>query len=139
MNDGTSWRGLRLVLLGLELLVAVNAVTAGTSLAVRPDGSGLGMTVALLARSPFRDFLVPGLLLALAVGGSACAAAVALLARARRAPELALAAGAILAGWIVVQAVLIGVFGLQLVLLGIALAEVALAWRLRAVMSQARD
>lgn len=130
MSEGTSRRGLRLALIALELLVAVNALTAGVALAVRPDGSALGMPLALLAGTPFRSFRVPGLLLALAVGATAAAAAGALGRRARRAPELALAAATVLAGWITAQVALIGFFWLQPVLLGIAIVEGVLAHRL---------
>lgn len=130
MSERTSRRGLWLTLIALELFVAVNALTAGVALAVRPDGSALGLPLALLAGTPFRSFRVPGLLLALAVGATAAAAAGALGLRARRAPELALVGAVVLAGWITAQAALIGFFWLQPVLLGIAIVEGVLASRL---------
>lgn len=92
----------------LELLAGVSAVVGGIALAVAPSGRVLSMPVTLLEGSPFGSYLVPGLLLAIAVGGSLLAAAVAHLRRARFAPGLSFAAGAILVGWIAVQVAMLG-------------------------------
>lgn len=60
---------LRRLLLVLEAVLALNAAIAGLAFVIRPDGSLLGMTPALLTHGPFSSFLVPGLLLAGVLGG----------------------------------------------------------------------
>jgi hypothetical protein len=44
-------------------LLALNALVGGLLLVVAPSGGAMGMSVDLLAGSPFRDYLWPGLLL----------------------------------------------------------------------------
>ena len=99
------WHPAVRLLLGLLLsVVALNAVGGGYyALSGAP-----GVPVDWLQGSPFSSYVVPGVILLVVVGGSSAAAAVAVFARARRARPLALAAGAILLGWIVVQVAIIG-------------------------------
>lgn len=47
----------------LQLFVAFGALVAGAMLVSEPSGANLQMTPALLSRSPFTSFLVPGLIL----------------------------------------------------------------------------
>ena len=54
--------GVRLLAV-LLILLAVNALVGGALLIADPSGGLLGMPVSLLAGSPFRDYLLPGLVL----------------------------------------------------------------------------
>ena len=54
-----------------------------------------------LIGTPFRSYVVPGLILGFVVGGSALLAMGATIKRARVGPVLSLIAGAIMIGWIV--------------------------------------
>src|SRR5215213_7182291 len=56
-------------LVGVELGTGAMALLGGALLAVRPDGSLLHAEVSALANSPFRDYRLPGVLLAVLVGG----------------------------------------------------------------------
>jgi len=56
-------RKLPIILGVIQLFVALGALPAGYSMMVQPDGSDLGMTVDLLAGSPFSDFFIPGIFL----------------------------------------------------------------------------
>ncbi|MFF2019155.1 hypothetical protein [Paenibacillus sp. NPDC058177] len=47
----------------LQVFLGVGAVAGGGALVADPGGGLLGMPLTLLERSPFSDFLVPGLLL----------------------------------------------------------------------------
>jgi hypothetical protein len=90
---------------------------------------GLGMSRSDLRDSPFGTFVVPGLILSIVVGGSQIAAAVAVLKRHGRAAHLALAAGLVMLGWIIVESVMIpSGRGLQVFILAYAIAETRLAW-----------
>lgn len=92
----------------LELLVAASAIPAGVGLMIAPDGSAIGLPPSLIYDTPFPNFFVPGLLLALFVGGSSLVAAYLVWRAHRRSPIASLAAGGILFGWIVTQLGLIG-------------------------------
>jgi hypothetical protein len=85
-------------------LVAVDAFAAGTAI-----GGGIALATgaernrfpaAWLRGTPFRDYVIPGLLLAGVVGGSAAVATVATLRRPRLGGPASLAAGVIMMGWI---------------------------------------
>lgn len=52
-----------LVLALLLILLAVDAIVGGVLLIADPAGGLLGMPVSLLEGSPFRDYLLPGLIL----------------------------------------------------------------------------
>jgi hypothetical protein len=83
----------------LHGFVALTATGGGVALATGVDPFPL----AWLEGTPFGSYLVPGLILAIAVGGSATLASVLL---ARRHPDAWLAAalaGAALTGWIAIE------------------------------------
>jgi hypothetical protein len=101
------------------LLLAASAVPVGLLLAARPDGSLVGLPLALLAGSPFADFRTPGLLLALVVGGSTAAAGVLAVRGRPAAPWVAGLAGAIVLGWIAVQLALLGYVSLLQPVVGV--------------------
>jgi hypothetical protein len=61
-----------------------------------------------LEGSPFDDYFIPGLVLFVVVGGSFLAAAIAVFAKLRIARTAALAAGAIVLGWLAVETAIIG-------------------------------
>lgn len=56
------------VLLALLLFQGVSAIGGGFVLMISPDGSLIHMPVSILHGSPFRDFLLPGLILLLVLG-----------------------------------------------------------------------
>jgi hypothetical protein len=64
----------RVVLIVLDAVVGVTAVGGGVALAAGLEGQRY--PVAWLEGTPFGSYLVPGLILAVAVGGSAASAAV---------------------------------------------------------------
>ena len=49
--------------IGLLLLLSLGALAGGGALLAEPDGRALGVPVALLAGTPFRDYFIPGVLL----------------------------------------------------------------------------
>lgn len=96
--------GLRYALGALLAFSALNAFGGGAyGLA-----GAKGVPTAWLEGSPFRDYVIPSLILLAVVGGSLLLAAVAIFARWRRARLLAIGAGVVLLGWIVVQVAIIG-------------------------------
>jgi len=118
----------RIALVVLEAIVALNAFAGGY----------YGMSGApsvppeWLDGTPFEDYVVPGLILFVAVGGSMSAAALAgAFAGRRRASLAGLSAAVVLLGWIVVQVAMIGyVSFLQPLFFAIGVAIFVVAWRL---------
>ena len=69
----------RNVLLFLLGFLGLGALGGGGALSISPSGRLLGMPLALLAHSPFRSFLVPGLILFIVLGMAPCLLVVALV------------------------------------------------------------
>ena len=101
----------------LEAFTGLTGMVGGVLLTARPDGSLLQMpssTLSALARhSPFPYFFVPGLLLAVIVGGGMLTAAVLHFQRRRYANEVAVAAGGSLVIFEIVEYSAIGFMPLQ--------------------------
>jgi hypothetical protein len=113
----------------IHLVVAVNALAgAAYGLAGAP-----AIPRSWLGGSPFHDYVVPSLFLAIAVGGTQLVAAAALVrSPARRGAVASLVASGALAAWILAQVAIIGpVSWLQPALLLVAGASAVLAVRVR--------
>jgi hypothetical protein len=80
-----------------SVFVALTAVGGGITLAIGIDKFPAGWLVG----TPFASYLIPGLILAVVVGGSAAVAAVAVLRRADVGALTSMLAGAILLGWLI--------------------------------------
>lgn len=90
-----------------------------------------GVPVELLEGSPFRSYFVPSLILFVVVGGSFLFAAIVVFAKSPSARLSALAAGAIVLVWIVVQVSIIGyVSWLQPTTAAAGILILVLAWSL---------
>jgi hypothetical protein len=105
------------------------AVYGGIFLITDPTGWKLGLNSSILQYSPFKDFLLPGLILFFVIGlGSLLVSALAIL-RIRRYATWVIFMGFILAGWISIQILMIrdvellqilfALIGLVLIVLGI--------------------
>jgi len=117
------------IILGIiQLFVAIGAIPAGLSMICTPDGSGLGMSVELLQKAPFHDFLIPGLFLFIFNGIFNLASALLAFFRSRYTGMLGLCLGLILIAWICIQTYLIGLISfMQPMFFFIGLLEVVLA------------
>jgi hypothetical protein len=123
---------MKLFLFLLTAFVALTATVSGAFLIAYPDGSTFSMTTRLLLDSPFRDFLVPGLVLCFAVGGTNLIAGILNLRAHPTRYNWAMAGAVMLIGWVVVQMLLIATLHwLQFAYLGIALMILLLSWQLK--------
>ena len=121
-------------LLALLAFVALTSIAGGAvmvaSASLGTDRVGLPpeMTLPseLLQGSPFNTYLVPGLLLALVVGGLHVAGFMLLIRHHRRAPFAAALAGYSILIWIFVQMVFVPFSVLQAVYFAAGLAELGL-------------
>lgn len=69
------------LLIALQILLGAGAVFGGLGLVISPSGELLHMPLELLDKSPFSDYLIPGLLLTLMLGAAPLIVASALIRR----------------------------------------------------------
>jgi hypothetical protein len=110
-----------------EAVVAVSAAGG----AVYGLSGAPGVQAEWLDGSPFSSYVIPSLVLLVAVGGSAALALAALIARDLRAPALGIAAGGILVAWIAVEMIWIPFSPLQPAYLAAGAAMILLGRRIR--------
>jgi hypothetical protein len=99
-------RLVRIALVVLEALIALSAISGGLWLAAGKSG----LDVAWLAGTPFSDYTIPGLLLAIVVGGCALLAAATVFIHREWAVAVSGAAGLLMAGYEVVRVAMMGHF-----------------------------
>jgi hypothetical protein len=134
MNEapGKENKGLVSALGALQVFVGVGAVAGGLGLALDPRGANIGLPLELLESSPFSSYLVPGIVLLAVNGLGSLVGATASFTRHRCAGELAMALGAFLVAWIVVQVYWIRAFHwLHALYLGLGSLELILGLLLR--------
>ncbi|MCC3290860.1 hypothetical protein [Arthrobacter sp. zg-Y1110] len=117
-------------LMGLEFGTAGAALGGGILLALQPDGAFLHADPSVLRRTPFRDWRLPGLLLAVGCGGGYLTAGMLHLRCHRAARPLSIAAGLALIGLEAWEIAVIEFQPLEAVFVGIGAAVVVLALRL---------
>lgn len=112
--------------------VAITSVISGLIIIYYPDGSVMQMSTDLLKTSPFKNFLVPGIVLTVFVGGTNLVAAFFNMKRSVRRYDWALAGGVMICGWTIVQMILIDTFfWLQFVYLGLGIVIMLIAYQLK--------
>jgi hypothetical protein len=110
MGNYKIYKALKIASVALLFIVAVNALTAGYSLMVDPDGKGLGMNPDLLKASPFKDFFIPGLVLFAVNGGFSVYVGLLIIRNHVLFPQLVSLQGGILVCWILIQMGMIRLF-----------------------------
>ncbi len=97
-------------MIGIHLFVGTGAIAGGAAAVVNPINP-LGIPSEMLERSPFTDYLIPGLFLLIVLGFGSLITAFLL---ARKAPLHGLVSGAmsaVLVFWIVIQCFVLGEIG----------------------------
>jgi hypothetical protein len=134
MNEkGKKGKWLAFALGALQVFIGIGGVTGGFGLVTEPSGANLGFHVDLLSKSPFTDYLIPGIVLLVVIGVGSLAGGVLSFFRYRYAGLCAGALGAFLMIWIAVQVWWIGLtIWLQPLFFGLGVAELILGlmfWR----------
>jgi hypothetical protein len=116
-----------------EILLSIGALGGGLILIVAPRGEIMPLPLSALAGSPFETYLGPGLILFTVLGLGPLVAARLAWGQHPLAPFAALAVGASLLIWVVVEIAIIGYSNeppLQAfyLVLGVAITVVALGW-----------
>ena len=118
----------------LQLFIGLGAVAGGVGLI----SGGLKFPLEWLSRSPFSDYLIPGIVLLVVNGIGSLIGSIASFRRYRYAGEIAVALGLFLTLWIVIQVYWIGgihwlhilyfVLGVLELMLGLLLLRSLHAW-----------
>lgn len=116
-------------LVALEFIIGIAALVGGVLLATRPDGSLLQAKVSALSGSPFSDWRVPGILLAVLVGCGFLFAAQWQRRSLPHARELSIVAGLGLIAFEITELVWIGFQPLEILFGVVGAAVVALSVR----------
>lgn len=95
-------------LIQLLLVTGLLAVVGGLGLVLRADGRWLRLPLELLEETPFTSYLIPGLVLAVVVGGTQLAAGMAAWKLRPGHLRMAAMAAAVLGIWIAAQALILG-------------------------------
>ncbi|MDP4283690.1 MAG: hypothetical protein Q8891_04665 [Bacteroidota bacterium] len=112
--------------------IAVTATSSGIILISNPDGRILDLPLSLLDDTPFKNFLIPGILLTLLVGGINILAVFYYLKQHPTRYNWAIAGGIMTTGWIIGQMILIhAVHWLHVLYLGIGILIILLAYQLK--------
>jgi hypothetical protein len=96
----------RIALFVLEVLAVLCTVSGGLALLA----GIIRFPPEMLRGTPFSDYTIPGLILAIVVGGSSLVAAATVFLQREIAVLISAAAGLVLAGWIVGEVILLGPF-----------------------------
>lgn len=126
------------ILMVLEAFLGIAAVAGGGCLMARPDGSLLALQPGLLKGSPFADYAVPGMALAVVVGGGMFGGALLLGGRRRYALEVGMLAGGTLVLFEVAQVAAIGPNPQQAIYGGLGAIVLGMAARRRLAASRPR-
>lgn len=124
-------QNIRIFAIFLLVFNGLNAIIAGWLLITDPTGEVLRMSPGLLEHSPFKNFLIPGIILFVANGLVSLMIALAAARKWKYYEQLIFIQGSILTGWIIIQAMMLqtvnflhllfGAIGIWLCVFGIVL------------------
>jgi hypothetical protein len=113
----------------LQGFIVFSAFAGGAGFVFDPSGKAIGMTIDMLEKSPFVNFLIPGLILLIVLGVGNLLATILTFKRHHFSGSMAILLGIVLVIWICVQVYWIGLGSfLQLLYLIFGLMEFALGY-----------
>jgi hypothetical protein len=116
----------------LQVLIGIGAVGGGLMLVLDPSGQNLGTPLEMLEGTPFKTFLIPGIVLLVINGLGSLAGAILSFMRHQYAGYVAMALGVFLVAWILVQVYWFnGFHWLHWLYLGVGIVELTLGWSVR--------
>jgi len=121
----------------LQIFIGIGAVPAGLMMILDPSGPGFG-TTAILAKSPFANFLIPGIFLLAFNGIVTLTGGAASFNRYRYAGEIAMGLGAFMVIWIFAEIWWLGSHWLMYLYLSFGIVEIVLGLNLRKTMQSSK-
>ena len=115
---------------GLQIFIGIGAVPAGIMMIIDPSGPEFG-TTAILANSPFTNFLIPGIFLLVVNGIITLIGGAVSFKRYRYAGEIAMGLGAFMIVWIFAEIWWLGSHWLMYLYLSLGIVEIMLGLNLR--------
>jgi hypothetical protein len=115
----------------LQTITALGAIPAGFGYLLDTSGKGMGVTTDLLANSPLRSFLLPGLFLFFINGIANALGAYLSFTRNKFAGHIGITLGIILSLWIIIQVFWITLSSfLQPMFLVVGIIDTILGWKI---------
>ena len=112
--------------------IALTSTFSGLLMISKPDGEIMNLPLSLLEETPFKDFLIPGILLTAIVGCVNLLAVIYNIKRHVNRYNWAMAGGIMITGWIITQMILIhAAHWLHFIYLGIGLLIMLIAYQLK--------
>jgi hypothetical protein len=99
-ENNKNYRRARTIALVLLFFLGISALISGIFMVTGPSGTGMGLPLELLDHTPFEDFLIPGILLALFMGILSLIIAILVLKNHRLQAWMIMFQGAVLAIWL---------------------------------------
>ncbi len=123
---------MKTILFILVSFIALTSTISGLLMISYPNGEIMDLSLTLLDKTPFKNFLVPGILLTVLVGGVNLLAVFYNMQRHASRYNWAIAGAVMISGWIIVQMILIeAAHWLHFLYLGIGILIILLAYQLK--------
>lgn len=123
---------MKIILLILLSFIALTSIISGIFMISCREGGILNLPISLLKDTPFNNFMFPGILLAIIVGGVNLVAIFYNLENHANQYNWAMAGGFIISGWIIAQIILINtVHWLHFIFLGMGILIILLSYQLK--------
>ena len=123
---------MKLFLFILLSFISVTAILSGLMMIGYADGSALNLSLSLLEGTPFKNYIIPGILLIIFVGIVNLLAVFYNMKRDPKRYTWALAAGIMICGWIITQMILIRSFHwLHIVYLAMGVVVILISFQLK--------
>ncbi|WP_162793651.1 hypothetical protein [Runella rosea] len=100
-------KALRFTAIFLLLFNGIGALYGGGLLILDPTGDKLQLPLSYLQHAPFKDYLIPGIVLFLANGVLSCVVCILTFTHHRRYAHFIILQGVILSGWILIQVLMV--------------------------------
>ncbi len=94
---------IRIILIVLLFFLALNAIGGGLLLIVEPSGEAIQIPVELLQGTPFKDYLIPGIILFFAIGILSLVSAVLTIRQKKYYQWFIILQGCVLIGWLTIE------------------------------------
>ena len=124
-------KSIKVLIVVLLLINGLGAIFGGLNLIIHPDGSSMQMSLDWLEPSPFRNYLIPGILLLAFNGIFSLFVLIRLFLKHKHNEILVIAQGLILTFWIAIQMIMLkAVVGIQIFYAAVGLLLILFGWLL---------
>ena len=123
---------LKILLFFLVSFTALTSALSGLLMIINPNGEILNLPLKLLEGTPFKNFMIPGILLLIIVGGINLLAAFFYVRNHPKRYNWTMAGGVIISGWIISQMIIIhAVHWMHILYLTIGISVILLSYQFK--------